>query len=133
MAAVLVALAGGAWWLRSEHVPEEAKGVAQQFLRLLAANQFGEAHELTVEGGAIGRTPAELEAMARRELCRVDRVASTFPFQSNGNRLRRRFSGVEVEMPRVEVEFAGACLLGVTVERTQDKQWRVAKFAGHAG
>ena len=42
-------------------------------------------------------------------------------------------SGAEIEMPEVQVEFEGGCLLGVTVRRTADKQWRVFKFSAHAG
>ncbi len=129
-----VAVAGcAAWWLRSEHVPSEALHVAQAFVAHLDAKEFAQAHELTTKGGHVGKTPAELEDVARRQLCKITRVAGTFPFQSNGNRIRRWASGREIEMPELSVEFVGSCLLGVTVRHTPNEGWRVFKFASHAG
>jgi hypothetical protein len=131
----LCLLGGGFFlWAKSEHRQEEQRQLAQEFLRLLQTNQFVRAHELTTRNGPVGRTAAELELISNRELCAIERLAYTYPFQSNGNRLRRWVSGVEIEMPQVHVEFVGAaCLIGVTVVRTEDKQWRVSKFSKHAG
>jgi hypothetical protein len=122
-----------AWWLRSEHVPSEALHVAQAFVAHLDAKEFAQAYELTAKGGYVGKTPAELEVVARRQLCKITRVAGTFPFQSNGNRVRRWASGREIEMPEISVEFVGSCLLGVTVRHSPTEGWRVFKFASHAG
>jgi hypothetical protein len=131
----LCVLAGGTFfWAKSEHLQEEPRQLAQEFLRLLQANQFVRAHELTTRNGPVGRTAGELRLISKQELCATERLAYTFPFQSNGNRLRRWVSGVEIEMPQVHVEFVGAaCLFRVTVVHTQDKQWRVSKFSKHAG
>ncbi len=119
--------------LHGEHRPAGAVQVAQAFIAHLQAGRFPEAFALTVQQGQVGRTPEALREVAGRELCRVDRLVSTFPFQSRGNRLRRWVMGREVEMPLVQVEFAGACLLGVSVRRTAQGEWRVQRFAGHAG
>ena len=130
-AVVLVAITAS--WLKSGHTQAEPIHVAQEFLQKLEAQQFPQAFELTVKQGYIGQTPTELQTISERELCKVERMVSTFPFQSNGNRLRRRLSGEEIEMPQVQVEFAGGCLLGVTVRRTRGNEWRVYRFASHAG
>lgn len=131
--ACLLALGAAVWWAKSEHRPQEAMQVADNFVKLLEARQFAEAFELTVKQTYVGKTPEELQAVSARELCKVDRLVSTFPFQSNGNRLRRLLVGAEVEMPQIQVEFAGACLLGVTLRRTVQNEWRVYRFARHAG
>ncbi|GKS77369.1 sugar:proton symporter [Acidovorax sp. SUPP950] len=120
-------------WAKSEHKPQEAIQVADGFLGLLEAKQFGQAFELTVKHGHVGANAEELQAISARELCKLDRLASTFPFQSNGNRLRRLALGTEIEMPQVQVEFTGACLLGITLRRTAQDGWRVYRFARHAG
>lgn len=120
-------------WLKSEYTPSGAVQVSEAFIQKLEAKQFEQAFELTVKQGYVGRTPNELRDISGRELCKIDRRASTFPFQSNGNRLRRLVTGMEVEMPQVQVEFSGACLFGVTVRRTAGNTWRVFRFASHAG
>ncbi|MES2934547.1 MAG: hypothetical protein V4805_13785 [Pseudomonadota bacterium] len=130
---VSVAAAATVWWMKSEYTPVEPIRVAQEFLQKLKEEQFAQAFELTVKHGYVGRTPAELQEISQGQLCKVERMVSTFPFQSNGNRLRRLVSGREIEMPQVSVEFAGDCLLGVTVHRTKSKEWRVFGFANHAG
>jgi len=120
-------------WLKARHYPAEAIAVASAFVRHAQARQFAQAHELTTRSGSVGANPAQLEEASRRELCNATRVASTSPFQSNGNRLRRWLSGTSVEMPEIRVEFEGACLLGVTVRHTPHHGWRVSRFASHAG
>ena len=135
-AAVFVAVAISAaalWWLKAEHYPTEPVRLAQAFIGHLAARQFIQAYELTVKSGHVGATAAQLEEISHREACKVERMVATSPFQSNGNRIRRWASGQEVEMPEVQVEFEGACLLRVTVRRTQGNEWRVFTFASHAG
>lgn len=121
-------------WLKSEHEPNAAIRVAQAFVEHLHAGEFAQAYELTVKNnGYVGTTAAEFERIARRQFCGVQRLVSTFPFQSNGNRLRRRLAGTEVEMPEVRVEFAGPCLFGVSVRHLDAGEWRVYLFASHAG
>lgn len=124
---------GAIFWLRAAHVPAEPIRVAQAFIRHLEAKQFEQAHQLTLKNGYVGKTTKALEEISGRELCTVGNAIDSFPFQSNGNRLRRWAKGVEIEMPEVQVEFEGDCLLGVTVRRTANNEWRVFKFAAHAG
>jgi hypothetical protein len=134
--ALLILLAGagaGYFWLKAAHIPSDAVSVAQTFIKHLQAKQFEQAHQLTMKNGYVGKTAEALKDISAHELCRVDNVVGHFPFQSNGNRLRRWISGAEIEMPEVQVEFEGNCLLGVTVRRNANKQWRIFKFAGHAG
>jgi hypothetical protein len=121
------------WWLKAPYPQTEARLLAQSFLDLLRAGEFEKAHELTLKNGYVGKTPKELEEIARKELCPLTELVGTFPFQSNGNRIRRWLSGREVEMPELHVEFAGSGLLGVNVRRTKTSQWKVFRFAGHAG
>ncbi|MDP5239258.1 hypothetical protein Q9Q94_06940 [Uliginosibacterium sp. 31-16] len=120
-------------WVKSEHSPEEAVQVASSFLKMLEESHFSQAFELSVKQGYVGDSPEALQAISARELCKVDRLVSTSPFQSNGNRLRRLVMGRDVEMPQIQVEFSGACLLGVTLRRTARNEWRVYRFARHAG
>ena len=133
IAASLLALA--VWWLKSEHTPAAAIQIAQTFLEKMKAGQFEQAFELTVKQGYVGRTPDELQAISRsgQASCLNGRFAHTSPFQSNGNWLRRFISGKETDMTEVHVEFAGSCLLDVTVHKTSAKTWRVFRFASHAG
>lgn len=127
------ATCGATWWAKSEHVPVDARQVAQDFIRNLEAQRYSQAFEMTVRRGYVGQTSEELQAISSRKLCKTDQRVSTFPFQSNGNRLRRRLSGRKVDMPQVQVEFTGQCLLGVTVRKTAGDTWRVFRFARHAG
>jgi hypothetical protein len=133
VAATLLLGAGVAWWLKAEHMQRESIQVAQAFIGHVEARQFAQAHELTTKSGYVGTTAAELEEVSKRETCRAARVVGTSPPQSNGNRLRRWVLGREVEVPEVAVEFEGPCLLRVTVRRMSGTQWRVSRFASHAG
>ncbi|QBB72032.1 hypothetical protein ELE36_17600 [Pseudolysobacter antarcticus] len=107
--------------------------MANDFLQKLEAKQFAEAFELTVKQVYVGRSSDELQEISKRELCKVDHLVSTHPFQSNGSYLRRLVSGSEIDMPQVQVEFAGECLFGVAVRHLPGNQWRVYRFASHAG
>lgn len=131
--AVLLCAVGAAWWSQLPYAPTEPIQVAQSFVQNLQAAHYTQAFELTVKQGYLGSTPDALGAVARREFCKVDRLVSTSPHQSHGNRLRRLLLGREVDMPQVQVEFEGACLLGVTLRRQSDGSWRVYRFASHAG
>jgi hypothetical protein len=87
---------------------------------------------MTLKHRHVGKTPAKMEAIAKRELCGAARFASIFPFQSNGNRLRRWINGTDVDMPEVNVEFDGAGLFGVRMRRNLTGVWKVFRFACHA-
>lgn len=131
--ALAASAALAAWWAKAEHTPAAAMQVAQDFVNRLESQQFAQAFELTVKQGYVGQSPDALRAIASREFCRVDHLAYTVPFQSNGNRLRRLLSGKEVDMPQVTVEFTGQCLLSVVVHKTAGNTWQVFRFARHAG
>lgn len=129
----VVALAGAYGWAKSAYYPNEAVDRAQAFITLLEAGQFDKARELALVNEYVGRTPEEFASLMPRQLCRVDHVAWTAPPQTNGNRLRRWWQGVEVEMPELDVEFEGTCLLKVSLRRGDDGQWYVFNMQRHAG
>ena len=133
VATLLLLGAGVLWWLKAEHTPRESIHAAQAFIGHLEAKRFAQAHELTTKNGYVGVNAAELEAISKREMCRAAHIVGTSPPQSNGNRLRRWALGREVDVPEVSVEFEGACLLRVTVRRMSGGEWRVSRFASHAG
>ncbi|MDF3837374.1 hypothetical protein P3W85_31160 [Cupriavidus basilensis] len=133
--AIACAMAGAWWWLKAQHRASEPVQVAQAFVAYLKVGQFAQAHGLTMKNPYTGRTVSELADISRRNLCQVQegRILSTFPFQSNGNRLRRWLMGQEVEMSPITIEFAGNCPFNVTVRRTQSNDWKVSSFQSHAG
>ncbi len=122
-----------AWWLRAAHFPLQAVQVAHSFVLHLEAQRYTQAYALAVPGGNIGRSAEQLEAFAKSQRCSATRIDRTFPYQSNGNRLRRWWTGRPVELNEVVVEFVGPCLLGVKVQRNASGAWRVVRFASHAG
>ena len=129
-----LALLIGAWfWAKSTYYPNEAVDRAQAFITLLEADQLDKARELALVNEYVGRTPEEFATLMPRQLCRVDHVAWTAPPQTNGNRLRRWWKGTEVEMPELDVEFEGTCLLKVSLRRGDDGQWYVFNLQRHAG
>jgi hypothetical protein len=133
---VMAVAAACAWsWLKAEYWPSQPVHIAQAFVTDLAAGRFAQAHELTTKNQYTGRQVAELADIASHNLCQVqvEKILQVFPFQSNGNRLRRWFTGRALEMPEVIVEFAGSCPFNVTVRRLQSQGWKVSSFQGHAG
>jgi hypothetical protein len=120
-------------WLKSAHHPSEAIALAQEFVARLQAHDFARAYELTAKNQLVGRSANEFEQIAQRQFCTVTGVAGTAPFQSNGNRLRRRVYGLEVEMPELQVEFDGRCLFQVTLRHKSHRQWEIYNFQSHAG
>ena len=133
-AVAVIALPVGAYiWAKAEHYPVEAVDRAQAFITLLEAGQLDKAQELALRNEYVGHTPAEFAALMQRQLCTVDRVEWTAPRQTNGNRLRRWWNDTAVEMPEVDVEFEGACLLKVSLRYGADGQWRVFNMQRHAG
>ncbi|MET0349881.1 MAG: hypothetical protein ABW067_08845 [Rhizobacter sp.] len=133
VAALVAATLAFVAWARAEHGQGEAVAVAEAFLARLQQDDFEGAFALTAGGGAVGRSPSELREVAGRQSCRSGRRVWTAPPQTNGNRLRRRLSGREVEMDEVRVEFEGPCLLGVQLRHRPGAGWRVVRFASHAG
>lgn len=131
--ATVVALAGAYLWAKSAYYPNAAVDRAQAFITLLEAGQFDKARELALINEYVGRTPEEFASLMPRQLCRVDHVEWTAPPQTNGNRLRRWWQGVEVEMPELDVEFQGTCLLKLSLRRGDDGQWYVFNMQRHAG
>ncbi len=131
--ASLLALIGTGVWLQAEYTPVEPIKLAQEFVDLIHTKQFAKAHQLTMKNSFVGTTPEALEEISQRQMCAVTRMVRAFPFQSNGNRLRRWASGAEVEMPEVNVEFDGGCLLSVRVRRVGAGDWKIFYFATHAG
>jgi hypothetical protein len=133
--AVVVAITGAWLWLKAQYHPPAAVHVAQEFVTELTAGRFAQALELTTKNPYTGRQPSELADIASHNLCQVqaDKVLQVFPLQSNGNRLRRRLAGRELDMPEVIIEFAGDCPFSVTVRRTPSQDWKVSSFQSHAG
>ena len=130
---LVLAITGFVVWAKSQNGQADAVSVAQSFLSRLQSGDFEGAFDLTTKSGYIGKTPAELREFAQRHTCWSGRLVWTAPPQTNGNRLRRWIKGQRVDMDEVDVEFEGACLLGVRVRRTSDHGWRIFYFASHAG
>lgn len=128
-----VVFVGAVMLSRTPYRPDAAIAVAQNFVAAASAGRFGDAMPLVDPAVPIGRDRALLEAAAQRELCRLDRMTSTSPSQTHGNRWRRQLAGREADEPEVRVEFEGACLVGVVVRRVGPDDWRVVRFASHAG
>ncbi|MDD0842759.1 hypothetical protein [Pseudomonas sp. Gutcm_11s] len=134
--ALLLVMAGGYAWLKAPYANEPARAVARDFLQLLQADRFEQAHALTLGAdGLTGRNASELREMARRQLCTREALALVWlhPPQSNGNRLRRWLRNQELEVPSINVRFEGACLISVELRRDGQGLWRVFNFQSTAG
>ena len=131
--ASLLALIGTGAWLQAEYTPVEPIKLAQEFIDLIHTKQFAKAHQLTMKNSFVGTTPEALQEISHRQMCAVTRMVRAFPFQSNGNRLRRWASGADIDMPEVSVEFDGGCLLSVRVRQVGNGDWKIFYFATHAG
>lgn len=128
-----LAMTGFFVWAKAEYGQPEPVSMAKNFLSRLQSGDLEGAFELTTKSGYVGKSPADLRAFSQRHTCFSGRFVSTFPKQTNGNRLRRLFRGQNVDMDEVDVEFEGACLLSVRLRRTSGGGWRVFYFASHAG
>jgi len=131
--AALTLPAGAYLWAKAEYYPADVVDRAQAFITLLEAGQMDQAQAMAMSNEYMGRTPEEFADRMWAQRCRVDRVEWTSPPQTNGNRLRRWWRGVDIEMPEVAVEFEGDCLLLVSMRRGADGQWRVFNIQRHAG
>lgn len=130
---LLAAVAAATIWLRAGYAQNQPRQIAADFQRLLKSGQFQAAFQLSVQHGFVGHTAAELETIARRQCLDAKQFKYTFPFQSNGNRLRRWLAGKEVEIEQVSVELEGPCLLEIRLKHMAGNEWRVVYFASHAG
>ena len=121
------------FWSKSEYHPNEAINVAQEFLHHLELQELPAAYALTVQNNEyVGKTLTEFSSLSSKESCKSVLFKSTFPFQSNGNRLRRWLAGKEVDMLEVSVEFECWYPYRVTLRRV-DGGWKVFYFGAHAG
>jgi hypothetical protein len=119
------------FWTKAEYHPTDAIAVAQKFLQHLERREFPEAYALTVQNNEyVGKTLATFSSNA--EPCASRLFKYTFPFQSNGNRLRRWLSGKEVEMFEVGVEFECPYPYKIVLRRVFG-QWKILNYGAHAG
>jgi hypothetical protein len=126
-------IAGGYFWLKREYHPRTAIAHAETFVALLRENRFSEAYELTTKTGGAGNSLEQFTDLAKRQFCDLKSTDYSFPFQSNGNRLRRWLKGQPLDMNQITVEFSGACLFGVSMQSSADSEWKVYMFQSHAG
>lgn len=119
---LVVFVAVPAWaWLSASYPFTVQRQLATEYLQLLENGDYRRADDM------------ELWEIRPRQFCTTKRLLYTSPPQTNGNRLRRWLRGVEVEMPEVDVEFEGQCLLRVQLRRDASGQWKVARLTHHAG
>lgn len=102
----------GWWWTRQQHRPPDALAAVQGYLRQ--------------EASAISAANPHALANCRR--------ASAFePFQTNGNRLRRRLQGLSPDAKNISIEFSD-CLVRFYLRRPSDGEaWQVYRVQQHAG
>ena len=123
-------------WLKAPYANAAARQVAAEFLHLLQAQKIEQAYAMTLRRqGLAGRDLAEFQRVVERQLCTRQALDLIWlhPTQSNGNRLRRRLLGREVEMPSVTARFEGACLISIELRRDREGGWRVFNFQSTAG
>jgi len=108
-------------WLRAPYPFTVQRQLATEYLQLLESGDYRRAGDM------------ELGEIQPRQFCTTKRLLRTSPSQTNGNRLRRWLRGVEVEMPVIDVEFEGQCLLRVQLRRDASGRWKIARLTHHAG
>jgi hypothetical protein len=134
-----VILAGlGLYWLKMPYAQLVPKRQAIDFMEHVQKNEFASAHAMTFKNAYVGKTVDELQRISKKEICASGgyQAVDSFPTQSNGNRLRRWLNHTEIEMPELHVDFQSpACVapVGVTLRYVGSGQWKVLKFAAHAG
>lgn len=131
--AVALLAAGGFFWLKAEHRPEEAIAQAQNFINFVQENKLEEAYQLTLQNQLVGKTVGDFSVNVKNQICSLNKQTTTFPFQSNGNRMRKWLRGRPIEPPEITVEFTGSCLFGVTLRYVEGGLWIVYFFQSHAG
>ena len=102
----------GWWWTRQQHQPADA---------LVAVHGY-----LLQEASATSVTHPHGLANCKR--------ASAFePFQTNGNRLRRRLQGLNPDAKTISIEFSD-CLVRFYLRRQNEGEvWQVYRVQAHAG
>jgi hypothetical protein len=130
--AIAAALLGAWAWLRKQYEAKEQIELAERFVELLRSQRLAEAYELTMKSRMELPTTEKFAEFAPRQLCGKFKLVEVFPFQSNGNRLRRRITGREVEMPELDMQYMGDCAFRVTIRRDAAQQLKVYKFGSHA-
>lgn len=127
----------GIWnWQGKSHTFPVPREIASDFLQLLHNREFEKAHELTLKNAYTGQSLEAFKKVSAQQICSNDlKLASVHPQQTNGNRLRRQFQGVEVEMPVINIEFLapGPCLFKITLHHIGNGHWKIFNFGSHAG
>lgn len=125
---------GGVFWLTLPYGFSPQRRVATTFITYVNAGEFEKAFELTQKNMYTGKTLEAFKNKALREIRGPGYLfAYAYPPQTNGNRLRHRFRGAEIEMPDVSLEFRGPSDLRITVRHEGDNQWKVSYITTHAG
>ena len=121
------------FWVKTEYRPTQAIEVAQDFLDKLELKQIPRAYALTVQNNEyVGKTLAEFTRISSHDSCKSGQMKYTFPFQSNGNRLRSWLAGKDVEMLEISVEFECPYPYKIILCRVLG-QWKIFNFGAHAG
>lgn len=124
-----------------QFVPKGAAQVAESFLTLLSDGNLEQAYDLTSQRGLAGslveNSLAEFKAKLGTNFSGFKNTAQlqyVFPFQSQGNRLRRWLRGQEIEMPEITFDYTiGQVPYSLRLIYRGKGQWRVLYFGAHAG
>jgi hypothetical protein len=130
--AVCAAIAAHAWATR-QYSHEQEILTAHRFVELLRDQNYDSAFELTTKSKVWGYDGESFHQFAPRQLCGQFSVTEVFPFQSNGNRIKRWVRNETADMPEVNVQYSGSCFFRVTLRRVANGDWQVLKFGSHAG
>jgi hypothetical protein len=131
--ALVVAATAAFTWTKMQYRHAAELETAERFVKALRSNDYGQAFELTTKARTWGYDGEDFRTFVPRQMCGNFAMTEVFPFQTNGNRLRRRLSGQDPDMPEVNVQYGGECFFRVTVRREAGGAWRVVKFGSHAG
>lgn len=132
---VLVLSIGTYYWLKQPYPFTHQKQMAQNFIQLILDNKLEAAYQMTMRTRFTGMNFEAFKKQIDKEIATssIYSVAYSWPEQTNGNRLRRYLRGVEVELPKVTIEFEGGSLLRVVLCYKTDGQWSICRFDSHAG
>jgi hypothetical protein len=131
--AIVIAATAAFNWMKMQHRHTAELDIVARFVNALRSNDFSQAFELTTKARTWGYDDEDFRTFAPRQMCGRFELTDVFPVQTNGNRLRRRLSGQEPDMPEVNVQYGGECFFRVTLRRASGGEWRVARFGSHAG
>jgi hypothetical protein len=120
-------------WLASQHNHAKEIEVSEQFVNLLRSGQYAIAYELTMKERMYGLGGEPFDTYANRQLCGSFVRSEVFPYQSNGNRLRRQLAGTQQNMEDVNIQYEGTCFFRVTLRQDALGAWKVFKFGHHSG